>query len=86
MMSKMSKGKMRPHNFERLMSTIKMYTNPDINDGLVVNLMMPFSQRFQLGGTWNYSNVKAGSFQLMSVLTQAVNEGKQGMPEEIGMI
>jgi hypothetical protein len=49
-----------------------MYTNPEINDGLVVNLMMPFSQRFQLGGTWNYSNVKAGSFQLMSVLTQAV--------------
>ena len=48
---------------------LKMLTMSDTFDGMKLDFMVPLSQRFQLGGSWNYSNTKASKFELHSALS-----------------
>lgn len=48
---------------------LKMLTMSDTQDGLKLDFMVPLSPRFNLGGSWNYSNTKASKFELHTALS-----------------
>lgn len=48
---------------------LKMMTMLEPVDGIKFDFMAPLSQRFQLGGSWNFSNTKANRFELHTALS-----------------
>ena len=48
---------------------LKMLTMVEPVDGIKFDFMAPLSQRFQLGGSWNFSNTKANRFELSTALS-----------------
>lgn len=48
---------------------IKMLTMSEQLDGMKFDFMVPLSPRFNLGGSWNFSNTKASKFELHTALS-----------------
>jgi hypothetical protein len=48
---------------------LKMLTMVEPIDGIKLDFMAPLSQRFQLGGSWNFSNTKPNRFELQTALS-----------------
>lgn len=48
---------------------LKMLTMADPVDGMKLDFMVPLSQRFNLGGSWNFSNTKPNKFELHTALS-----------------
>lgn len=46
-----------------------MLTMSDQLDGMKLDFMVPLSPRFNIGGSWNFSNTKAGKFELNTALS-----------------
>ena len=46
------------------MMGLKILTMSDPLDGMKLDFMIPLSPRFNLGGSWLYSNTKANKFDL----------------------
>ena len=59
----------KPPQFARLMMGLKMLTMADAQDGMKLDFMVPLSPRFNLGGSWGYSNTKAAKFELHTALS-----------------
>ena len=59
----------KPPQFARLMMGLKIVSMMEPLDGFKFDIMAPVSQRFQLGGSWNFSNTKANRFELNTTLT-----------------
>ena len=53
--------------------SLKMLTMAEPLDGIKFDFMAPLSQRFQIGGSWNFSNTKANKFELHTVLSSLSN-------------
>jgi len=51
------------------MMGLKMLTMADAQDGMKLDFMVPLSPRFNLGGSWGYSNTKAAKFELHTALS-----------------
>jgi hypothetical protein len=51
------------------MMGLKMLTMADPQDGMKLDFMVPLSARFNLGGSWAYSNTKANKFELHTALS-----------------
>ena len=51
------------------MMGLKMLTMSDPLDGMRLDFMVPLSQRFNLGGSWNYSNTKPSKFEMHTALS-----------------
>lgn len=64
----------KPLPFHRLMMGLKMMTMMEPLDGFKVDLMLPLSQAFQLGGSWNYSNTKPNKFELVTAIQKASSD------------
>lgn len=58
----------KPPQFQRLMVGLKMLTMSDPLDGLKLDFMLPLSPRFNLGGSWVFSNTKPAKFELLTAL------------------
>lgn len=50
------------------MMGLKMLTMADPSDGMKIDFMVPLSQRFNLGGSWAFSNTKPNKFELNTSL------------------
>jgi len=59
----------RPPPFSRLIMPLKMMTMSDPLDGMKFDVMLPFSSRFNLGGSWVFSNTKPNKFELHTALS-----------------
>lgn len=59
----------RPPPFSRLIMPLKMMTMADPLDGMKFDVMIPFSSRFNLGGSWVFSNTKPNKFELHTALS-----------------
>lgn len=46
-----------------------MLTMEDKSDGVKFDFMFPLSQRFNMGGSWSFSNTKANKFELHTGLS-----------------
>ncbi|CAI2373374.1 unnamed protein product [Moneuplotes crassus] len=57
----------KPPQFSRLTIPIKMLTTCEALDGIRFDFSMGLSEKFQLGGTWNFSNTKPSNFSLMTM-------------------
>lgn len=73
----------RPPQFQRMSMGLKMLTMADPVDGVKFDFMAPLSQRFQLGGSWNFSNTKANRFELSTALSSM---GNPMMQDEVSYI
>lgn len=51
------------------MMGLKILTMSDPLDGMKLDFMIPLSPRFNLGGSWLYSNTKANKFELQTALS-----------------
>jgi hypothetical protein len=51
------------------MMGLKILTMQDPIDGVKFDFMAPLSQRFQLGGSWIFSNTKTSKFELSAALS-----------------
>lgn len=54
----------RPPPFSRMILPLKMMTMSDPLDGMKFDVMLPLSPRFNLGGSWVFSNTKPNKFEL----------------------
>ena len=52
-----------------MMMGLKILTMQEPLDGIKFDFMMPMSQRFQLGGSWVFSNTKTSRFELQTALS-----------------
>ncbi len=68
----------KPPSFQRLMMSLKMLTMVEPLDGIKFDLMAPLSQRFQIGGSWNFSNTKSNKFELHTVLSSLSSNPMMG--------
>lgn len=59
----------KPPQFQRLTMGLKMLTMAEQLDGMKFDFMVPLSPRFNLGGSWNFSNTKANKFELHTALS-----------------
>jgi hypothetical protein len=50
---------------------VKMMTMVEQLDGIKFDFMAPLSPKFQLGGSWTFSNTKPNKFELNSALSSA---------------
>lgn len=50
---------------------LKMMTMVDATDGIKFDFMAPLSPKFQMGGSWSFSNTKANKFELNTALSSA---------------
>lgn len=50
---------------------LKMMTMVDATDGIKFDFMAPLSPKFQMGGSWAFSNTKANKFELNTALSSA---------------
>jgi hypothetical protein len=57
----------KPSQFTKLMIPIKMLTQCEKLDGLRFDVSGGLSEKFQLGGSWNFSNTKPSNFSLMAM-------------------
>jgi hypothetical protein len=48
-----------------------MMTMSEAVDGVKFDFMAPLSPKFQLGGSWTFSNTKPSKFELNSALSSA---------------
>ncbi len=67
----------KPPQFSRLMIPIKMLTMCEALDGIRFDFSMGLSEKFQLGGTWNFSNTKPSNFSLMTMYSPNMNPASQ---------
>lgn len=74
----------RPPPFQRMSMGLKMLTMVDPVDGIKFDFMAPLSQRFQLGGSWNFSNTKANRFELSTALSSL--SGNPMMQDDVSFI
>jgi hypothetical protein len=61
---------------------LKIFTYFDNVDGFKFDVMAPLSQKFQVGGSWVYSNTKSNKFDLNCVLTSTPPSGNQMMSQD----
>lgn len=59
----------KPPQFARLMMPIKMLTSCEQLDGLRFDIAGGLSEKFQLGGSWNFSNTKPSNFSLNAMFS-----------------
>lgn len=59
----------KPPQFSKLMIPIKMLTQCEAIDGLRFDISAGLSEKFQLGGSWNFSNTKPSNFSLMTMFS-----------------
>jgi len=64
LMKAQGKAIRKPPQFQRMMMGLKILTMQEPLDGIKFDFMMPISQRFQLGGSWVFSNTKTSRFEL----------------------
>ena len=76
------KGQMKPYPFEKLMQNCGAFKQhrEETVDGLGLNVMFPMGNQWQVGGQWNMSNTKGGSFEMTSVVTN--HDGTPYMTQE----
>ena len=55
------------------MMPLKMMTLMEKLDGVKLDISLPFHPCLQLGGQWDYSNKKPPNFNLMGVISQAMD-------------
>ncbi len=71
MMMNKGKNSLKPLPFESIMSKLQIFKQHEAVDGISINLNMPMSQQFQLGGQWILSNTKGSSFEVTSAVNNA---------------
>ena len=59
----------KPPQFSRLLMGLKMMTMVEPLDGIKFDFMAPLSPKFQVGGSWVFSNTKANKFELHTSLS-----------------
>ncbi len=64
---------------------LKMLTMADPTDGIKFDFMAPLSQRFQLGGSWVFSNTKTSKFELMTGLS-SMSSGNPMMQDDVSYV
>lgn len=52
-----------------MMMSLKMFTMVEPIDGIKLEFMAPLTPKFQLGGSWNFSNTKVNRFELSTALS-----------------
>jgi hypothetical protein len=55
-------------------------------DGIKFDFMAPLSPRFQLGGSWVFSNTKANKFELNSALSSMTGNNPMASQEDISFV
>lgn len=60
---------------------LKMLTMQDAFDGMKFDVMLPLSQRFNLGGSWAFSNSKPNKFELHTTLTSMAASNQMNQDE-----
>jgi len=73
----------KPPQFMRLTGPLKMMTMMMPNNGLRLEVGIPFSQRFQSQLSWVYSNTKPAEFEMMAML---VGGGSMMMEDEMALM
>ena len=63
----------KPPQFSKLMLPIKMLTTCEALDGIRFDCSMGLSEKFQLGGSWNFSNTKPSNFSLTTMYSPNMN-------------
>lgn len=63
------------------MMGLKMLTMADPTDGMKLDFMVPLSQRFNVGGSWAYSNTKANKFELHTALSSLIGANPMNQDE-----
>lgn len=63
----------KPPQFTKLMIPIKMMTMCEAIDGLRFEINGGLSEKFQLGGAWNFSNTKPSNFSLTAMFSPNMN-------------
>mmetsp|Transcript_37005 Transcript_37005/g.27355 ORF Transcript_37005/g.27355 Transcript_37005/m.27355 type:complete len:278 (+) Transcript_37005:237-1070(+) len=66
--------------------SLKILTMVEPLDGFKFDFMVPFSQRFQLGGSWNFSNSKANKFEVQSAFTSMPSGNSLAAQEEMSFV
>lgn len=55
-------------------------------DGIKFDFMAPLSQRFQVGGSWVFSNTKTNKFELNSALSSMSGNNPMASQDEISFV
>lgn len=71
--SRNKKKTLRPPQFAKLMIPVKMLTTCEALDGLRFEMSMGLTEKFQLGGSWNFSNSKPSNFSLTTMFSPNMN-------------
>jgi hypothetical protein len=64
----------KPAQFSKLMIPIKIMTQCEALDGLRFDVSGGLSERFQLGGSWNFSNTKPSNFSINTMLHSKMDQ------------
>jgi len=75
----------KPMPFSRFIMPLKMMTMADPLDGMKFDVMMPLSQRFNLGGSWVFSNTKPNKFELQCALS-SLSAGNPMNQDEVSFV
>lgn len=76
----------KPPQFQRLSIPLKMLTMMEPIDGIKFDFMAPLSPRFQLGGSWVYSNTKASKFELQTALSSMSGNNPMMAQDEMSFV
>jgi len=63
-----------------------MFTMMEPIDGIKFDFMAPMSPKFQLGGSWNFSNTKPNKFELHTALTSTSGNNPMMNQDEISYV
>lgn len=66
MMQNRGKKTLKPFPFEKVQNNTASFMQHEAIDGLNLNVMLPLSNNFQVGGQWMLSNSKGANFELTS--------------------
>jgi len=67
----------KPPSFSKLMIPVKMMTTCEALDGIRFDFNMGLSEKFQIGGSWNFSNTKPSNFALTTMYSPNMNPYSQ---------
>lgn len=68
------------------MMGLKMLTMVEPLDGIKFDFMMPLSPRFQLGGSWNFSNTKSNKFELHTALSSMTGNNPMMSQDDMSFV
>lgn len=80
-------GKRNPPQFSRLMMPIKMLTMNEGLDGLKFDINLGLTPKFQLGGSWNFSNSpkQPPNFTLMAMYSPNMSPTNMGKMDFVNL-